>query len=92
MDKMVEPLNQVGLREIRNQQCEGAGGVGLLRMGITRETLGLFQKHQGCTGFFGERAMQIKVKKLNEDAVIPKRSNHDDAGLDLVELAKKKAA
>ena len=32
--------------------------------------------------------MEVKIKKLNENAVIPRYAHHTDAGLDLVAVSK----
>ena len=34
--------------------------------------------------------MEVKIKKLNENAVIPKYAHDTDAGLDLVVVSKRK--
>ena len=34
--------------------------------------------------------MEVKIKKLNENAVIPRYAHHTDAGLDLVAVSKSK--
>ena len=34
--------------------------------------------------------MEVKIKKLNENAVIPRYANHTDAGLDIVAVSNSK--